>query len=165
MRWLLCAYMLLSCETSLIGDDRPALPQDLAVKVTEAMKFPIITIEYQNNSNGPLRIWSASNSWGWRNLRFSVVLKDGRMIYIERKDRDFIKNNPNFTTVEGSKNVSRDVDLQDGWWDITELNDFKDVRYVSAIFAVAPTELGEKHGAWTGLSVSPWVAIQPKASK
>jgi hypothetical protein len=71
----------------------------LAISQVTILPSAQMTIEFENSSQKPLRLWEDSNSWGaacWRVL----VIRDGRLeTFFQNPDQGFTKNNPTFVEI------------------------------------------------------------------
>jgi hypothetical protein len=138
------------------GEKKTEQPPNVSVQV-KAVQYPHLTVTMKNNTENALRVWDNWNSWGWWNLSFCVVLKDGQVIHISAKDRGWDRNAPTFSTIQPGDEWTRKVDFSDEQWEIPKEFSPKDIRYFSAVYCIKPSEESAKHRVWTGVSVSPWV--------
>lgn len=75
-----------------------------------------VTVEIDNPSRKPIRIWKDSNSWGaarWRVLRIR-----NRQVetFFQNPDQEFTRNGPGFHVVAGGGHVQQKLDLNGGNW-------------------------------------------------
>lgn len=160
MGHLIGGLLWLCCATCISAADDLVESPSLLVSIDKPSQFPHLTVVLQNSTKMPLRIWDDSNSWGWWNLRFCVVATNGGTYYVRRKCIDFYKNTPDFVTIDAAKEQKRVVNLADGWWDLPKELDFKEVVYISAVYAVQPTAESREFVTWTGVTVSPWIPFR-----
>jgi hypothetical protein len=89
---------------------------DLELKIAESSPSGVITIEMNNSSAKPLRIWDESNSWGAARWRVVVIRNGKTQSFFENPDQDFLRNVPTFEEIVHGKQKTHKLDLNDGNW-------------------------------------------------
>jgi hypothetical protein len=127
----------------------------VSVRIISA-QYPRLKVAVTNNSEQSLRFWEQWNSWGWFNLSFCAVLKDGQVVHVSAPPRGWDRNYASTAAIGPHQEWTLGVDVGDS-------RRFRpdDVRYISAVYCIKPTNEGAKQQVWTGVAVSPWVAPTP----
>jgi hypothetical protein len=118
MRIFLCSLIVLTSGLALGA--LPAATQEptsgLTVRIVSFANPGHLSIEIDNTSAQPIRIWKDSNSWGaarWRVL----FLRNGQMNgFYQNPNQAFSRNGPGFTEIAGGSSVALELDLGDGEW-------------------------------------------------
>ena len=88
----------------------------LAISKVTILPSAQMTIELENSSKKPLKLWDESNSWGaacWRVL----VIREGKVkTFFRNPDQGFTKNNPTFVEIAAGGHIERKLDLNGGNW-------------------------------------------------
>jgi hypothetical protein len=88
----------------------------LAISKVTVLRSAQMTIELENSSKKPLRLWEDSNSWGaacWRVL----VMREGKLkSFFRNPDQGFTMNNPTFVEIAAGGHIERKLDLNGGNW-------------------------------------------------
>jgi hypothetical protein len=162
MIWLLLLMpFAMSCATSeeVAKEAEHTLGVSVRITSTQPLSRPVVAI--RNGTKSELRVWYHGNSWGWWNLSFCVVMDDGRVIHVKPGTNiGFTANAPVYEVIAPGSELTRNhADLNDGYWDIPKNLDLDKVRYICAVFFVEPSKESAEKGVWTGVVVSPWVAV------
>ena len=103
------------------GKENSKLPVEesingLRLSKVEMSRTGQITVQLENSSAKPVRIWKDSNSWGaacWRLL----LIRNGRLdIFFENPDQDFTKNAPTFNEITAGGRIEQKLNLNGGNW-------------------------------------------------
>jgi hypothetical protein len=82
----------------------------------EVSRAAQITLQVENSSKAPVRIWRDSNSWGaacWRVL----LIRNGRLeVFFQNPDQVFTRNGPAFNEISGGDHLEQKLDLNGGNW-------------------------------------------------
>lgn len=113
-RLLLC-FLLMSNAGSLIGETRD-VTNGLTVRIAGIDHSGRITIELNNESSKPTRIWKDSNSWGAARWRVMVLSKGRLEGFFQNPNRAFTRNGPGFSEIAGKAHIEQKIDLNDGDW-------------------------------------------------
>jgi hypothetical protein len=117
MRIFLCSLIVL---TNLLGFGTSLAAQEpasgITLRIVSLSDSGRLSVELDNTSAKPIRVWKDSNSWGaarWRVL----VLRNGQMDgFFQNPNRAFTRNGPGFTEIAGGSHVEQTMDLNDGGW-------------------------------------------------
>ena len=103
------------------GNEKFVLPVEKsinALRISNALasRTGFVTLQLENFSQEPLKVWKDSNSWGaacWRVL----VVRNGRVeTFFQNADQDFTKNAPTFNEIPGGGRLEQKLDLNGGNW-------------------------------------------------
>src|SRR5207249_5921295 len=103
------------------GKENSKLPVEESINGLKLNKVEVsrageITIQLENSSTKPLRVWKDSNSWGaacWRLL----LIRNGRLdTFFQSPDQDFTKNAPTFNEIAAGARLEQKLDLNGGDW-------------------------------------------------
>lgn len=113
-----------------------------------------------NISTRPVRLWKEWCSWGYFNLSFVVIGRDGRTLTVKKKNRGWDKNYPDSTIVPPGEHVVYEVAFDDERWidpPLPPATGLREPRWVKmkAVYEVGADEQARKHGVWTGRITSP----------
>jgi hypothetical protein len=166
MRTMIWLFLLLPFAISCAKSDNivPSADHTSSVSVriatAETTARPVVAI--CNNTTNELRVWRDGNSWGWWNVSFCVAMDDGRVIHVQRsRVTGFTSNGPVAEAIAPGKEVTRtDLDFHDRDWELPKDFDLDKVRYICAIYFIEPTKESAEQDVWTGIVVSPWVALK-----
>lgn len=108
-------------NTAMNGKENSVLPVEKWINSFRINKVEVsgtgqITIELENSSKQPLRVWKDSNSWGAACWRLLLIRKGRLETFFQNPDRGFTKNNPSFTELAGSGHIQQKLDLNGGNW-------------------------------------------------
>lgn len=103
-----------------------------------------------NMSDTKQKLWKEWCSWGYFNISFEVVLKDGTKCRITKKMRAWTRNGPDYLIVEPQNHFVYNVRFADDIWQgFPEQMSAQDVK-INAIIEIEPDEKSQKLGVWTG---------------
>lgn len=165
------------CAVAIIGlwfpggqkeKHEPVLGQpagELRVTVLEVSLKGVVRVRMTNESNHPVRIWRASNSWGasrWRVIR----IRDGNsMTFYENPYKIFTRNVPSYDEIAGKGHSDFSLELNEGdwcgfgycaWYDERGFDgkevDFRTGDTVVAIYDVPPSNEAQKYEVWVGVA-------------
>lgn len=90
--------------------------KELELKITDVAATGTISVEVDNTSSKPVRIWKESNSWGaarWRVL----LIRGGRLrTLFQSPDQGFTRNVPGFEEIATGGHIEKKLDLNGGNW-------------------------------------------------
>jgi hypothetical protein len=119
MKIFLCPVIVLA---SIFGlNTFPAAAQKsttrgICLKIISLANSGGLSVELDNTSAKPIRIWNDANSWGaarWRVL----VLRNGQLEgFFQNPNRSFSRNGPGFVEIAAGSHVEQKIDLNDGEW-------------------------------------------------
>jgi len=75
-----------------------------------------LTIEIDNSSTEPLKLWKDSNSWGAACWRVLLIRKGQVETFFQNPDQIFTVNMPAFNEIAGGGHVEQKLDLNGGNW-------------------------------------------------
>jgi len=75
-----------------------------------------LTIEIDNFSTQPLKLWKDSNSWGAASWRVLLIRKGQVETFFQNPDQVFTVNMPAFNEIAGGGHVEQKLDLNGGNW-------------------------------------------------
>jgi hypothetical protein len=89
---------------------------DLKIKVLQVSPSGNVTVEINNSSSGPIKIWKDSNSWGAARWRVCVISKGRLEIFFQNPNQDFTRNFPAFIQLAPGSGSKQILDLNGGNW-------------------------------------------------
>ena len=94
MKKSLCSVVLLASLFCGAATSKPNPSGDLKIEVVRASRSGKITVQIENSSKEPIRLWRGWNSWGWGIWRV-LRLRKGRLeTFFQKPDKTFNRNGP-----------------------------------------------------------------------
>jgi len=88
----------------------------LTLMIKEVKPSGVVTVEINNSSQEPIRIWQDSNSWGAAHWRV-LLIRNGRLeTFFENPDQGFTVNGPGFDEIAAGAKIDRELSLNGGNW-------------------------------------------------
>jgi hypothetical protein len=116
-----------------------------------------------NVSNKPVRVWQEWCSWGYYNLQFEIVEKNGTKHLVTKKPTGWTRNFPDYVELTPNESVVWGVGLWPSDWNGLSwlpTNELEPVK-VSAIYTSMPGDKeddritgADRMGVWTGRATS-----------
>lgn len=125
----------------------------------EQSRFSVVL---RNESREPQRVWREWCSWGYFALSFIAVTEDGKRHAVNKAQRDWGKNFPDFEELGPGEPIVREVFYGTAAWEGFP----RDVKpagrtiQLQAIYTIAPDEDSAKAKVWTGKVESPVIEVQ-----
>ncbi len=88
----------------------------LAISKVTMLPSALMTIELENSSKKPLRVWKDSNSWGAARWRVLLIRKGHLETFFQNPDQGFTVNWPEFVEIAGGGHIVQKLDLNGGNW-------------------------------------------------
>ena len=156
---VLIGCLLLGAVAWARRDEHTPLSVSIAVPIRgkhrsiENAQFHVVV---RNISTHNVNLWREWCSWGYFNLSFEVSDENGKTWLVNKKNRGWGKNYPDYCTVEPNGNLVIDVTLNPDTWENPPRPEAGKSLTVTlrALFQVAETEESKKHEVWTGKVVS-----------
>jgi hypothetical protein len=77
---------------------------------------PQLAVVLTNTSSKPIRVWSDTCSWGYRNLSFKMTDPSGRLFVVEKVERGWEKNVPVWDTLAPGASKTTEVTFNQSEW-------------------------------------------------
>lgn len=106
-----------------------------------------------NISSEPVRLWKEWCSWGYFNLTFELEFDDEKPVPVEKTERGWDKNFPDFVEIPPGEHFVLPVRLTADVWkfDFVKRGGAEPRRArLRAVYAVEPDDQSRAHGVWTG---------------
>jgi hypothetical protein len=111
-----------------------------------------------NVSRDPQRLWTTLNSWGYYNVRFEVIDKNGTLLHtIRKKPVSWSENTPGCYDIQPGEHAVFEVEFTSDVWDLTFLAGEKPGEHrvrMRAVYEIHPSRESEKYKVWTGAIAS-----------
>ncbi len=146
--------------------------EDFTLAMAVPLKDDIRTIRFETKEHVPsfhvvltntagkdLRIWQSGNSWGYGNLSFEWMGKDGKTLRLERGLRVWYWNFASYLTLTPGEQHVFDVWFPDDWKNVPSSVREGDEVTLRAVFSIPPDKNPEKLGVWSGTVRSPEVKV------
>jgi hypothetical protein len=129
---------------------------DLVLQVHNVSYSGTIKVDVMNASQGRLRIWKDSNSWGAARWRVLVIRSGQLLTFYQNPDQDFTVNLPTFNEIAAGSHFEQDLNLNDGNWRDSESkgNTFVAGDTIVVIYDVPFTPESLKLGVWYGVATT-----------
>ena len=116
MRIFICGLLLLISTTDAIAAQKGNTIVGLTLAIKDAKASGAITLQIDNSSQKPIRLWEEANSWGAAHWRVLLV-RDGRLeTFFENPDQAFTRNFPAFYEIAAGRHIERTLDIAgEGW--------------------------------------------------
>jgi post-segregation antitoxin (ccd killing protein) len=97
---------------------RPIEKSMNALNITklEVSRAAQATLQLENSSKAPLRIWRDSNSWGAACWRVFLIRNGSLEVFFQNPDQEFTRNGPAFNEIPGGGHQDQKLDLNGGNW-------------------------------------------------
>lgn len=116
MRMFICGLLLLISSTSATAAQKENTMSGLTLAIKEVKPSGVVTVEINNTSQKPIRIWNDANSWGAAHMRI-LLIRDGRLkTFFENPDQMFTRNGPGFDEIAAGAKIDRELSLNGGNW-------------------------------------------------
>jgi hypothetical protein len=168
MRLFVCGLLLLISPTSAITAQNQSPMGGLTLAIKEVKPAGVVTVELNNSSQKPIRIWGEANSWGAAHWRV-LLIRDGRLkTFFENPDRMFMRNGPGFNEIAVGGHFERKLDIVGEGWRGPDVQKIRFVRgdvliviydvpnqfvYSEAPISVAASKMGVWYGVATATTV------------
>jgi hypothetical protein len=165
MRVFVCGLLLLISSTSAIAAQKEDAMGGLALTIKEVKTAGVVTVEMNNSSQKPIRIWNEAYSWGAGHWRI-LLMRNGRLkTFFENSERMFTKNGPGFKEIAEGGHLERRLDIVGEGW---RGPDVQETRFVHGdiliviydvpkqeVFLEAPDSVAaSKMGVWYGVATA-----------
>src|ERR1043165_4425278 len=88
----------------------------LTIGIVNVANSGRVSVEVNNASAKPIRMWKDSNTWGAARWRL-LVLRNGKLEgFFQNPNRAFSRNGPGFTEIPSKSHIDQNLDLNDGQW-------------------------------------------------
>lgn len=141
--------------------------QDMSLKISIPMHNSERTIQIgkqatpfqvriENVSSDQINLWRESNSWGYFNLKFQIVDKDGHTWTVRKKEIVWEKNSPSFISLEPGGKMVIDVTLDPVIWENVLLPHTETLTNFSmtAVYESENSNAASERNIWSGRVVS-----------
>lgn len=117
MRTLWCSIAAFACVLGICASSAMAQgPRAISLRIVSVANSGRLSIELNNISPNPIRIWKDANSWGAARWRV-MVLRTGQLDgFFQNPNQAFTRNGPGFTEIAAGSHVEQKIDLNDGRW-------------------------------------------------
>ena len=88
----------------------------LTLAIKEVKPSGVVTVEINNSSQKPIRIWNEANSWGAAHWRVLRIRKGNLETFVENPNRSFTRNFPGFEEIAGGAKIEQELSLNNGNW-------------------------------------------------
>jgi hypothetical protein len=116
MRAIICVFLLLISAAGATAAMQEATRDELTLVIKDVKPAGVVTVEMNNSSQKPLRVWNEANTWGdahWRVL----LIRDGRLeTFFENPGQMFTMNYPRFDEIAVGAKIDRELGLNNGGW-------------------------------------------------
>jgi hypothetical protein len=116
MRTLICGLLLLISSTNAIAAQKENTMGGLTLAIKEVKPSGVVTVEIDNSSQKPIRIWKESNSWGAAHWRVLRIRKGALETFFQNPDQGFTRNVPGFEEIAGGAKIEQELSLNNGNW-------------------------------------------------
>jgi hypothetical protein len=145
---------------------RPIEKSMNALNITklEVSRAAQATLQLENSSKAPIRIWRDSNSWGAASWRVLLIRNGTLEVFFQNPDQEFTRNVPAFNEIPGGGHLDQKLDLNGGNWcglghcSIHSERGFGGKKFnfepndtVIVIYDVPVTQEGRDYGVWYGV--------------
>jgi len=102
-------------------DEVSARPIEKAMNTLNITKLEVsraaqVTLQLENSSKEPVRVWKGSNSWGAACWRVFLIRNGTLEVFFQNPDQEFTKNGPGFNEIPGGGHLDQKLDLNGGNW-------------------------------------------------
>ncbi len=103
------------------GNEKFVLPVEKsinALRISNALasRTGFVTLQLENFSQEPLKVWKGSNSWGAACWRVFLIRNGTLEVFFQNRDQEFTKNGPGFNEIPGGGHLDQKLDLNGGNW-------------------------------------------------
>lgn len=162
--WPVMALGFAVAATPLSAETRaPKTPLQPAIRLPASHKITVgdgcrpFAVLIRNASTRDQSVWKERCSWGYFNISFEYVGKDGQRGHIEKRPRDWAKNTPDPQALKPGKAYVQQICLNPSTWQgLPDVSGGAVEARIRVIYQVVDTpEAGREH-VWTGRGVSDW---------
>ena len=165
MRLFVCGLLLLISSANAIALQKESTMGGLTLAIKEVKPSGVVTVELNNSSQKPIRIWGEANSWGAAHWRV-LLIRNGRLnTFFENPDRMFMRNGPGFNEIAVGGHFGRKLDIVGEGWRGPDVQKIRFVRGDVLIviydvpnqfaFSEAPISVAaSKMGVWYGVATA-----------
>jgi len=116
MRTFICGLLLLISAASTTVAQKEDTMGGLTLVIKEVKPSGVLTVETNNSSQKPIRIWQEGNSWGAAHWRV-LLIRNGRLeTFFENPDQGFAMNAPRFNKIAVGAKIDQELSLNSGNW-------------------------------------------------
>lgn len=157
MKPLLVVVMVLLSSLlcgSAAAEDKSA--DALTLRVTQVSLPGTVTVEMENSSKEPIRVFRDSNSWGAARWRL-LLIRDGKLeTFFQILTEIFTMNIPEFREITGGGHFEQKLDLNGGDWHGVSGKKFtfKSGDTVIIVYDVPITTEALDRGVWHGTAAA-----------
>jgi hypothetical protein len=117
MKLLFCCLLIFSNLFCLFAVASAKSMDGLTIKITEVLPSGSMSVEVDNTSSKPVRIWKESNSWGAARWRVLLIRGDKLKTFFQSPDQRFTRNVPGFDEIGAGGHIEKKLDLNGGNWE------------------------------------------------
>lgn len=116
MKAVRCSIFLVVCIlcSAVTGSDKGMT--SLKISITAISYSGSISLEMQNASKLPIRIWTEANTWGAAHWRVLLLRNNQLQTFYQNPNQDFSRNIPSFDELPGGKSLKKVLNINDGEW-------------------------------------------------
>ncbi len=116
MKLSFCSVLLFANLFCLSAAASGKSMNELELKITDVSPSGTISVEVDNTSSKPVRIWKESNSWGAGRWRVLLIRGDRLKTLFQSPDQGFTRNVPGFDEIATGGHIEKKLDLNGGNW-------------------------------------------------
>jgi hypothetical protein len=173
MRILIYGLLLILSSARAVAGEKENIMSGLTLSIKEVKSSGVITVEINNSSQNPIKIWKEGNSWGaghWRVL----LINGGRIrAFFQNPDQVFTRNFPAFNEIPARGFIDRKLDIAGEGWRRSDVGKIEvehgDTLIViydvpkHLVFPEAPDSVeADKMGVWYGVVTTMTVVQSPR---
>jgi hypothetical protein len=113
---MICGLLLLISATNAATAQKENAMGGLTLAIKEVKPSGVVTVEMDNSSQKPIRIWQEGNSWGAAHWRVLLIRSGQLETLFENPDQGFAMNVPRFDKVAAGAKIDRELSLNNGNW-------------------------------------------------
>ena len=156
MKKSFCSVVMLASLFCGAATSKPNPSGDLKIKVVRASRSGKITLQIENSSNEPIRLWRGWNSWGWGIWRV-LRLRKGRLeTFFQKPDKDFLRNLAEFYEIAAGAHTTEILNINSGqWYGLrSKTVNLLPGDMITVVYDVPATDTAIAQAVWNGVAAT-----------